>query len=161
MAFKPVVDSGGGDVVKFEKPGTAVTGIYLGFQAWPEGKFGPTTKHIFKTEKGLRVAFFKDDSQPGNLLSQAKAGDLVRLTFTGTKPSKGGGNPMKLYSLDIDDEYKASDDDISAASTTEDDGDSDTPMDEVTTSAAARAPAAINRSAVNAVLGKSNRRATN
>lgn len=152
MAFKPVADSGGGEIIKFDRPNTQVTGIYLGKQDFPTGKFGPTTKHMFKTETGIKVAFFKDNSQPGNLLSNATPGQLVRLTFTGTKPSKGGGNPMKLYALEIDEDFVASADDVAVETADEYDNEDDTPADEVVTAPVTRAPTTVNKSAVNSVL---------
>ncbi len=151
MAFRPVPDSGGGDIIKFDKPGTQVTGIYVGRQDFPEGKWGPTVKHIFNTEAGIKVAFFKDDTQPGKLLAQLTAGQLVRFTFTGTKPSKNGGNPMKLYSLDIDDEYVATPADLANADDEEEEFD-DTPADEIQTAAANRTPPVVNKAAVNNVF---------
>lgn len=150
MAFKPVANSGGGDIIKFDTPGTQVTGIYLGAQDFPDGKWGPTVKHIFKTDTGIKVAFFKTNSQPGELMTNATAGQLVRLTFTKTKASKNGGNPQKIYSLDIDYEYTASPEDLT---TDEDYAVTPTPN----STQMSPPPSTVNRTAVNNVLKQRSR----
>lgn len=154
MAFKRVTDSGGGDIIKFDKVGTAVTGIYLGSESWPEGKFGPTVKHIIKTEAGIKVALFKEGSQPGKLFGQALPGQLIQLTFANTKASKGGGNPMKLYTLDIDDSYSASPEEVALGNQEyeKEAAETDTPLDEVTTSPSTSRPTQVNKNAVENVF---------
>lgn len=141
MAFQRKVDSGGGDVVKFEKPGDSITGYYVGGQDFPEGKFGPAIKHIFKTPKGIKVVFAKVNHQITGLLS-GEVGKLVRLTFDSTKPS-GKGNPTKIYTLDVDPEQALDSNELNLAADTVDDepmDDADTDLDETPTRAAKAAP---------------------
>lgn len=154
MAFKQVTDSGGGDIIKFDKVGTTVTGIYLGSEDWPEGKFGPTVKHIIKTETGIKVALFKEGSQPGKLFNQALPGQLIQLTFASTKASKGGGNPMKLYTLGIDDSYAASPEEVALGNQEYEleASEHETPTDEVTNTPSTPRPAQVNKSAVENVF---------
>lgn len=104
MAFKEKLDSGGGDSVKFNKIGDSVTGVYLGSTAVPEGKYGPTTKHFFKTSDGMRAVWAKPNSQLGNLLS-GEEGNELKVTFAESKPS-GKGNPQKIFKVAINDEFE-------------------------------------------------------
>jgi hypothetical protein len=104
MAFKEKLDSGGGDSVKFNKIGDTVTGVYLGSQPVPEGKYGPTTKHLFKTEEGMRTVWAKPNSQLGNLLS-GEEGNELKVTFAESKPS-GKGNPQKIFKVSINDAFE-------------------------------------------------------
>lgn len=155
MAFTRKTDSGGGDVVKFNNVGDNVTGVYLGCQDHAGGKFGPSIKYIFNTKAGMRVAFAKVGGQIGNLLT-GEEGKLVCLTFSGTK-NTGKGNPMKLFTLDIDSDYVASEEELSTGDDEPEDGDDDAAMDEKTTAAAKAAPraappTAAKRSQVNAFV---------
>jgi hypothetical protein len=141
MAFERKVDSGGGDVVKFEKPGDSVTGFYVGSQPFPEGKFGPAIKHILKTAKGMKVVFAKEGSALDQLFS-GEDGNLVRVTFASTKPS-GKGNPTKIYTLDVDKEQTLDPAEMATSESTYDDEPSeDEEETEVTTSPAKAAPTA-------------------
>lgn len=155
MAFKRKQDGSNGEAVSFETKGQAVKGVYLGSADFV-GKYGPSVKHIFKTESGIKIAF---GTKVMNELLNGETGKLVILTFTGTKPS-GKGNPTKLFSLDIDDTYQASDEELAEAEAAMDDEpteDDDISMDEVVTAAVktrtnAQPPSAANQAAVRARL---------
>jgi len=154
MAFVLKPDSGGGDTLKFKNIGDSVTGIYLGSQDYPEGRFGPTVKHIFKTKAGIKVAFFRPGSQPDSLL-KGETGKLVCLTFASTK-DVNKGNDMKVFKLEVDNEYVPTEEELEVSSEdySEDD---DSEMDEVTTAPAKNAPkaappSASKRAAVNAFV---------
>jgi hypothetical protein len=98
MAFKRKQS---GDIFKFETKGDSLTGYYLGSQDF-QGDFGPTKKHLFKTETGVKIVI--GQGYLTNLLTGSDPvapGTLVRVTFEGTKKGKKG-NPMKVYDLEID-----------------------------------------------------------
>ncbi len=98
MAFKRKTDTGSGDQFKFETIGQKLTGYYLG-SFDHDGEYGPTKKHVFKTQSGLKVVF--GQTHLTQLLDGEKAGTLMRVTFSSEKKAKKG-NPMKMYDLDID-----------------------------------------------------------
>lgn len=147
MAFERKVDSSGGDVVKFEKPGDSVTGFYVGSQPFPEGKFGPAIKFILKTPKGVKVIFAKENSALAQLFT-GEEGKLVRVTFERTKPS-GKGHPTKLYTIDVDNDQTIDPEEMAAAEPAYDDEPADDEDDaaEVVTAPAKAAPAARSPSA--------------
>lgn len=151
MAFIKKVDTGSGDIFKFENPGQNLTGIYLGSFEF-QGDFAPTYKHLFKTDKGIKTVI--GQTHLTSLLGDVQVGSLVRVTFAGTKKGKKG-NPMKTYELEIDDEYVADAADVAAAQSAAnsdedaDDGDDDTSLDEVKTAAAKTAPRASTPNAAN------------
>ncbi len=162
MAFIRKQDTTSGDQFKFETPGTALIGVYLG--SFPhEGDYGPTKKHLFKTEKGIKVVF--GQKHLSDLLENETAGSLVRVTFTESKKMRKG-NPMKMYTLDIDNEYQADPSEVesyveAATAGADDDSlsDDDTPADEVVTEpvkakVVARAPSAEAQARVQALLAR-------
>lgn len=104
MAFKDKLDSGGGDIIKFNKIGDTAVGVYLGSKLDLEGKFGPTLKHVLKTDGGMGTIFAKPNSQLSSMLS-GEEGNKIKITFSETKPS-GKGNPTKIYKVAIDDSFK-------------------------------------------------------
>jgi len=158
MAFKRKTDTSGGEQFKFENAGDSLTGYYLGSPDF-EGEYGPTKKHLFKTKKGIRVVF--GQTHLTQLLEGEKPGCLMQVTYTEDKKMKKG-NPMKCYTVDIDDEQKL---DASEIPTTDDaeepnyeaagddepaeEAEEETPMDEVKVAPPAKkaAPAAPAKSA--------------
>lgn len=100
MAFRRKQDIGSGEIFSFEKVGQKITGYYLGTFDH-EGNYGPTKKHVFKTEKGIKVVF--GQTHLTQLLEGEEKGKLVQVTYVSDKKMKKG-NPMKMYTLDIDDE---------------------------------------------------------
>lgn len=100
MAFKKKQDVTSGEQFKFENEGDTLTGYYLGSFAH-EGDYGPTKKHLFKTEKGIKVVF--GQTHLTQLLEGEPQGILVRVTYENSKKMRKG-NPMKMYALDIDSE---------------------------------------------------------
>lgn len=173
MAFKRKTDTGSGDQFKFEKVGQSLTGFYLG-SFDHEGNYGPSKKHVFKTPKGVKVVF--GQTHLIQLLEGEKPGQLMKITYAGDKKLKKG-NPMKEYTLDIDDEQMLDADEIpdgidnaeepesydEPAASNEDDtpveeAEEEQPMDEVKTAPARTlAPAKAaggTKSAVQAILAK-------
>ncbi len=100
MAMKKRVDTGNGEQFKFEEIGQELLGYYIGSFAF-DGEYGPTLKHVFKTEKGLSVVF--GQTHLTGLLEGLTPGVLTRVTLTGTKKVKKG-NPMKVYELEYDED---------------------------------------------------------
>lgn len=156
MAFKRKVD-GNGEQFKFENIGDSLTGVYLG-SLDHEGNYGPTKKHLFKTEKGVKVVF--GQKHLSDMLEGERTGTLMRITFESEKKGKKG-NPMKMYTLDIDDEYLASDDEVAAgvqeATTEENEDYEDNAEEEVVTRTAkglptGKAPDAAKQARVAALL---------
>lgn len=172
MAFRRKQDTGSGEQFKFEKVGQKLTGYYLG-SFDHDGEYGPTKKHVFKTAKGLKVVF--GQTHLTQLLDGEKPGQLMQVTYSGDKKMKKG-NPMKEYTLDIDDEQvldadeipdqnddsSSGDEDLFEDPSQEDDEpaeveDEEEPMDEVKTAPAktlAKAAVSSTKSAVNEILAR-------
>lgn len=153
MAFIRKQDGGGGSIFKFETKGQSLTGVYLGSVDF-EGDYGPTKKHSFKTEDGIKVVF--GQAMLTDLL-QGEEGKLVLITYASDKASKKG-RPTKMYTLDVDSEYEASEDDMAAYAEDPSEQD-DTPADEVVTAPASnklagRAPGASQKATVAALLNR-------
>lgn len=100
MAYETLFDASNATPVKFEKQGDSVEGYFMG-SADHTGDYGPTKKHIFKTEQGAVVIFGQR-----NLMQQlptAKVGWKTLITYTGDKPSaKKGFHAMKLFVIKQD-----------------------------------------------------------
>lgn len=153
MAFERKKDSGGGEVFKFENPGDTLTGFYLGSEDHT-GEFGPTKKHVFKTETGTKVCF--GQTHLTQLLADEEPGYLMIVTFDSTKKT-GRGKPMKVFTLDIDKDQKAAG--VEAASFEDEPIEDDIPADEVKTAPAKSypTPAAVDpaaRARIQAELAK-------
>lgn len=159
MAFVRKEDTGSGEQVKFENFGDSLTGIYLGsFEH--EGKFGTTSKHLFKTDKGIKVVF--GQRHLTELIAGTPIGSLVRVTYEKNK-KVNKGNPMKMYTLDVDDGGIADAETvIEALESLEDAGDvedEEVPADEVKTAPAktkptATAPTAAQRASAQSILSR-------
>lgn len=100
MTAPRIKTDAGGDSFKFETIGTKLTGHYQG-SVDHEGEYGPTKKHIFKTDKGIKVVF--GQKQLTDLLATETPGVFMEVTFTGLKKGKKG-NPMKTYQLAVYDD---------------------------------------------------------
>jgi hypothetical protein len=112
MAFKDIQDTSSGEQFKFTNFGDTLTGVYLGTFDHQSEKYGSGKKHLFKTETGVKVVF--NQKHLIDLLRDfASPGQLVRVTYY--KDKAGSRNPMKMYKLAIDDEFKASEDEINAS----------------------------------------------
>jgi hypothetical protein len=163
MGFTRKADAGGGEFVKFGTVGDSITGIYLGAQDRANSKFGPSKNHMFNTKNGVKVVTAKEGSQIEQLLS-GEDNKLVKLTFSGTKDT-GKGNPMKLYTLDVDGDYVPTSDELAGADDG-DDGDSDDEeeLETAAPTAAAKAvprgaaPSAAKRAQVNAFVNQQAKR---
>lgn len=152
MAFIRKQDNGGGEQFKFEKQGQTLTGWYLG-SFDHTGDFGPTKKHLFKLQTGqIKVVF--GQTHLTQLLCDAvdpiPTGALVQVTFSESKKMKKG-NPMKMYTVDVDADSICSVDDLAAVSRESDDysdeSDDETQADEVITAPAKAAPKAASPTA--------------
>lgn len=154
MAMKRKADGGNGEQFKFETIGQSLKGIYVGSQEIT-GQYGPSIKHLFKTEKGLKAVFGQTHLTQ---LLQGEEGKLVEATYVKDKPSKRG-RPMKSYTLDIDTDYQASSEELAAYAGDDEpvEDDEDVQPDEVKTeqvkrSVSAAAPSAASRDRVKALL---------
>lgn len=162
MAFVRKQDTGGGDLFKFDNVGDSITGVYLGFNE-AQGDFGPYNRYLFKTDTGTKMV--RGSTHINELLQNEATGQLMRLTYTGLKPTKKG-KPMKKFELDIDDSYSASESELESARAASDNYDDESGDDEeeITTGQVkpavnAGAPSAAARSKVDSLL-KNNRRAS-
>lgn len=123
MAFKKKLDSGSGEVVKFDSIGQSITGYYGGSFDY-QGDYAPTKKHLFKLDTdGTLVVVFGQTHLIG-LLEGIVPGTLVRVTHTGVAPAKKKGqHPMKLFEVEYDDENVIDPSDMQASA--EDNGEPD------------------------------------
>jgi len=101
MAFQALFDASNGTPFKFENIGDSLEAYYMGSFDY-EGDYGPTKKHVFKTETDDAVVVFGQRSLM-QLLPSATVGAMLRVTLTGSKPAaKKGQQPMKLYKIEQD-----------------------------------------------------------
>lgn len=167
MGFKRKTDTSGGEQFKFETIGQKLTGFYLG-SVEHNGEYGPTKKHLFKTKQGIKVVF--GQTHLTSLLEGEVPGSLMLVTYESNKKVRKG-NPMKMYTLDIDVDNQLDSSEIVAgvdAATSQEqdeysDESEDISIDEVSTAPAkslprAAAPSAAARAATNDLLNR-NRRA--
>lgn len=93
----------GGINKKTGKPNPkSVEGYYLGTKTGIPNKFDPAKPdcmHILQTEKGNVGVWGKSHLNPQ--MSKAIPGSMVRITFTGTRPSKKG-NDQLLFTVEQD-----------------------------------------------------------
>ncbi len=93
----------GGINKKTGKPNPkSVEGYYLGTKTGIPNKFNPEKpdcQHVFQTEKGTVGVWGKSHMDPQ--MAKAIPGCMVRVTFTGTRPSKKG-NDQLLFSVEQD-----------------------------------------------------------
>jgi hypothetical protein len=155
MAWNRKSDTSG-EQFKFENKGQQLTGYYLG-SVDHEGDYGPTKKHLFKTQEGVKVVF--GQKHLTDLLAGETVGVLMRVTFSDTKKGKKG-NPMKIYTLDVDPDQRLDAVELVDAAESADEGtndDAEETVEEIRTAAArpaprATSPSAANISKVNALL---------
>lgn len=101
MAFKKKTDIGQTEGFKFEKLKQSLEGHYI-------GTFGiiidnrDVKKHVFSTSKGLISVL--GQTHLTQLLEGIEVGVLTRVTYVGTKKTKPGRQPMKLFELEYDEE---------------------------------------------------------
>jgi len=164
MAFKRKADSSQGEQFKFSAIGDSITGVYLGSHDF-EGDYGPTKKHLFKTDSGIKVIFGK--KQLTELLAGEKTGQLMRVTYDSDKKMAKGRAPLQLYTVDIDDEYQASEDEVTEAVAAAEEGEDYDAEDEAEVETApvkakprAAAPDASRQAAVQALLNRGKKNAT-
>lgn len=100
MAFKTKVDTGNGELFKFEKNGQSIEGYFVGSFDY-QGDYAPTKKHIFQTDKGLVTVI--GQAHLIQMLEGLTPGILVRVTLVGSKKTNKG-KPMKLFELQYDED---------------------------------------------------------
>lgn len=101
MAFKKKIDIGSTDAFKFEKLQQSLEGYYVGtFDIVIDGR--DVKKHVFQTSKGLVSVL--GQAHLTQLLAGIEKGTNTRITYVGSKKTKAGRQPMKLFELEYDDE---------------------------------------------------------
>lgn len=109
MAFKTVqsldadntVRLGGFDKKTKKDNPTTTEGYYLGKRVVTGGKFGDSTLHFLQTPKGNLGVWGKSDMD--KKLAAVAAGTMVRISFTGTRPTNKGNDQM-IYKVEHDPE---------------------------------------------------------
>lgn len=83
--------------------GATLEGVYLKKEIF-EGKFGESEKYVIEKADGEKVGVFSSASL-ANQFKQIPEGSYVWIEYKGEETSKNG-RPVKVYSVDYDDEYK-------------------------------------------------------
>ena len=83
--------------------GATLEGVYLKKEVF-EGKFGESEKYVIEKTDGEKVGVFSSASL-ANQFKQIPEGSYVWIEYKGEETSKNG-RPVKVYSVDYDDEYK-------------------------------------------------------
>lgn len=86
------------------EPGATLEGVYLKQEIY-SGQYGETKKYVIETKDGNKWAVFASASL-GNQFNNIPEGSYVWITYKGEEQTKSG-RPVKAYSVDYDDEYKA------------------------------------------------------
>lgn len=82
--------------------GATLEGTYIKKEIY-EGNYGPVTKYIIETTAGEKFGVFSSASL-GNQFKNIPEGSYVWIEYKGEELSKNG-RPVKVYSVDYDDEY--------------------------------------------------------
>ena len=85
-------------------PGATLEGIYTKKEIF-DGKYGQTEKYIIETTDGNKLGVFSSASL-ANQFKNIPEGSYVWVEYKGEETSKNG-RPVKVYSVDYDDEFKA------------------------------------------------------
>lgn len=83
--------------------GASIEGVYIKKEVF-DGKFGESEKYIIKDENGENWGIFSSASL-ANQFKNIPEGSYVWVEYKGEETSKNG-RPVKVYSVDYDDEYK-------------------------------------------------------
>ena len=84
--------------------GASIEGVYLKREVY-KGNYGEVAKYVIETKDGEKWAVFGSASL-GNQFTNIPEGSYVWITYKGEEQTKSG-RPVKVYSVDYDDEYKA------------------------------------------------------
>lgn len=111
MAFKEIqsldaettISLGGFNKKTRQDNPTQITGYYLGSKTVPsqKSKTGKAYIHIFQTADGNVGVWGKTDLDRKMSALTEKVGVMVRVTQSGTKPTKGG-NDMYIFRVEVD-----------------------------------------------------------
>lgn len=83
--------------------GATLEGIYVKQELY-QGNYGEAKKYIIEDREGTKWAVFASASL-GNQFANIPEGSYVWITYKGEEQTKAG-RPVKVYSVDYDDEYK-------------------------------------------------------
>lgn len=84
--------------------GATLEGVYLKKEVY-SGKFGEASKYVIQDKDGEKWAVFSSASL-GNQFNNIPEGSYVWITYKGEEQTKSG-RPVKVFSVDYDDEYQA------------------------------------------------------
>lgn len=82
--------------------GAKLEGVYLKKEV-VEGNYGTTDKYVIETKDGNKFGVFSSASL-GRQFQNIPEGSYVWIEYLGEETSKSG-RPVKVYSVDYDDEY--------------------------------------------------------
>lgn len=83
--------------------GATIEGIYIKKEVF-DGKFGESEKYIIEDANGEKWGIFSSASL-ANQFKNIPEGSYIWVEYKGEETSKNG-RPVKVYSVDYDDEYK-------------------------------------------------------
>lgn len=83
--------------------GASIEGVYIKKEVF-DGKFGEYEKYIIEDANGEKWGIFSSASL-ANQFKNIPEGSYVWVEYKGEETSKNG-RPVKVYSVDYDDEYK-------------------------------------------------------
>lgn len=83
--------------------GASIEGVYIKKEVF-DGKFGESEKYIIEDANGEKWGIFSSASL-ANQFKNIPEGSYVWIEYKGEETSKNG-RPVKVYSVDYDDEYK-------------------------------------------------------
>lgn len=83
--------------------GASIEGVYIKKEVF-DGKFGESEKYIIEDANGEKWGIFSSASL-ANQFKNIPEGSYVWVEYKGEETSKNG-RPVKVYSVDYDDEYK-------------------------------------------------------
>lgn len=84
--------------------GATIEGFYIKREVY-NSKYGETEKYVIETKEGEKYAIFASASLASQF-ANVPEGSYVWVEYKGEEQSKNG-RPVKVYSVDYDDEYQA------------------------------------------------------
>lgn len=84
--------------------GATLEGVFVKKEVF-DGKYGQTEKYVIETKAGEKLGVFSSASL-ANQFKNIPEGSYVWIEYKGEEISKNG-RPVKVYSVDYDDEYNA------------------------------------------------------
>lgn len=101
MARKPAIEMAKTWNKNLE-PGASIEGVYTKKETY-NSNYGETEKYIIETKDGEKFAIFASASLSSQF-HNVPEGSYVWVEYKGEEQSKNG-RPVKVYSVDYDDEY--------------------------------------------------------